>query len=214
MEAIRPILATKRDRERNGLIDLYRFLLALVVAKSHGLFILSGPYFGSGRICVEFFFVLSGYLFFSFLQKSKSLPLWDVIRSFVKSRIFPLAFPVVIAFASNAAVCILEGKSVNIWGYLWYVRVMISTMVLLLVLRKLIKNDGCFAIIIAALMLTALVLKFFGPFYSRGDIRAVSSLPMGVLIAMLPKIKGRRNRLTWLFLFILQNLEQLRQTPP
>jgi hypothetical protein len=80
---------------------------------------------------------------------------------------------------------------------------MISTMVLLLVLRKLIKNDGCFAIIIAALMLTALVLKFFGPFYSRGDIRAVSSLPMGVLIAMLPKIKGRRNRLTWLFLFLV-----------
>ena len=69
MDIARLDSSVKPRKERNGLIDLYRFLLSLVVAKSHSLFAVGGPYFGPGRVCVEFFFVLSGYLFFSFLDK-------------------------------------------------------------------------------------------------------------------------------------------------
>ena len=183
-------------KERNGLIELYRFLLALVVAKNHGLFVISGPYFGPGRVCVEFFFVLSGYLFFSFLEKSKEVSLSKSLIKLFKTRFLPIGIPIVIAFISNTLNCILSGKSVNIWGYIWYISAMFGLMIALIIVRKLIKSDKAFFLVLAAAMIVALVMKFAGWLYSWGEIRAVSSLPMGIFMAMLPKIKRKYKFIT------------------
>ena len=56
-------------RKRNSLIELYRFLFALNVLKSHGFFPNTGPYFEPGRISVEFFFVLTGFLLIRLINK-------------------------------------------------------------------------------------------------------------------------------------------------
>ena len=190
----------KPRKERNGLIDLYRFLLSLVVAKSHSLFAFNGPYFGPGRVCVEFFFVLSGYLFFSFLEKSKDMSLRESLIKLFKTRFLPICIPIAIAFVSNTVNCLLEGEFPNIWGYLWYVKSMLGLMIALVVLRKLIKTDRGFFLTVAAIMAVALALKFSGLLYSWGDIRAASSLPMGIFIAMLPKIKPKYSFVTVLML--------------
>lgn len=188
---------TPPKKERNGLIDLYRFLLALVVVKSHSLFVLPGPYFGPGRVCVEFFFVLSGFLFYSFLERCKDRPILESLIKLFKSRLLPLAIPLGIGIVSNIIYSILEKESFSLWGYLWYVEAMFLAMIVLIVLRRFIKNDKTFSLTIAGIMLVALVLKFSGLCYSWGLIRSASSLPMGILVAMLPKIKPKFKWLVW-----------------
>ena len=190
----------KKQKARNGLIDLYRFLLALVVVKSHSLFVLGGPYFGPGRICVEFFFVLSGYLFLSFLEKSKEKSIRESLIELTKSRFLPLAIPTAIGVFSNIICYFFEDGSFSLWGYLWYVEVMFVEMVALIVLRRLIKRDRIFTLTIAGVMVIALVLKFSGLCYSWGFVRGASSIPMGILMAMLPKLKPKREWLVWLSL--------------
>lgn len=53
-------------KKRNGSIELYRFLFALVIMVRHikPLFVSNGynRLFGRGALGVEFFFIVSGYL--------------------------------------------------------------------------------------------------------------------------------------------------------
>ena len=70
-------------------------------------------------------------------------------------------------------------------------------MIILLLLRKLIKNDNAFLITIAVITVIALGLKFFGPFYSWGFIRGASSIPVGILIAKLPRLRLKKQWLIW-----------------
>ena len=191
--------ASSTQKGRNGLIDLYRFLLSLVVVKSHSLFVIGSPYFGPGRVCVEFFFVLSGYLFMSFLQKSKDQPIKESLSKLYKSKISPLLIPVVIGVISNIIndfIC----KEFNPWGYLWYVEVMIVEMIGLIYLRKRITDDRKFTRALVIILVVSLVLKFSGLLYSLGYVRGASSIPMGLLIAMLPKWKPKHK---WLILLPL-----------
>ncbi len=203
MEQVKPltdIQTSPSKAKRNGLIDLYRFFFALVVVKNHSLFVYGGPYFGPGRVCVEFFFILSGFLFYSFLEKNKNEPLLNSLIKLFKSRALPLAIPLCIGVASNVISNFFDGDYFNIWGYLWYVEVMLVEMTALIILRKYIKNDKAFIITIASIMMTALLLKFSGLLYSFGYVRGASSIPMGLLIAMLPRIPKKRKWLIWLLL--------------
>lgn len=199
-ETTATVHTVKTKKERNGLIDLYRFLLSLVVVKSHSLFVVGGPYFGPGRVCVEFFFVLSGYLFFSFLEKSKDRSIPQSLLALFKTRVLPLAIPLCIGIVSNVICSFFEGESFSLWGYLWYVEVMFVEMIILIVLRKLIKKDKLFILVISCVMGIALVLKFSGLTYSWGYIRGASTIPAGILLAMIPKLKFKRNWLIWFML--------------
>ena len=60
-------------KKRNSLIEFYRFFFALNVVKNHGFFPEGFHYFSPGRVSVEFFFVLSGYLFVRTLDKLKDM---------------------------------------------------------------------------------------------------------------------------------------------
>ena len=184
--------SVKNKKARNGLIDLYRFLLAIVVVKSHGLFVLDGPCFGPGRVCVEFFFVLSGYLFYSFLQRSKNLPIKASLIGLWKSKVLPLSIPLAIGVLSNVISSFFDGEAFNPWGYLWYVEVMLVEMLILVILRKLIRSDLKFNVLLACILAISLILKFSGLLYSFGYIRGASSIPAGIFLAMLPKWKPKR----------------------
>lgn len=182
---------TNIKKSRNGLIDLYRFLLSLVVVHGHGLFVVKVPYFGPGSACVEFFFVLSGYLFWSFLKKNRDRSFRENIAQLIKSRFFPLAIPFCIGVLSNLIEIFFSGEF-GIFGYLWYIEVMFIEMIILILLRKWIKSDKKFMITMFGIMLFAIVLKYFTPLYTLGYIRAATTIPLGIFLASLPKIKNKR----------------------
>ena len=199
MDTVKEVQAPKTQKARNGLIDLYRFLLALVVVKSHSLFIVGGSYFGPGRVCVDFFFVLSGFLFLSFLKKTRDLSLAESLLALCRSKLFPLAIPLAIGILSNIIESIITADF-SLFGYLWYIKVMLVEMAVLVLLQKLIKSEKVFTYTLVSIMIVALVLKFSGLCYSWGYIRGASSIPMGILIAKLPRLKPKCK---WLLLIPL-----------
>ena len=88
-------------KKRNSLIELYRFFFALNVVKNHGFFPEGLNYFSPGRVSVEFFFVLSGYLFLRTLDKLSELPLRESLVKLIVGKLKPLFFPLIIGLLSN-----------------------------------------------------------------------------------------------------------------
>lgn len=192
-------------KKRNSLIELYRFLLALVVVKSHGMFPYTGPYIGPGRIAVEFFFVLSGYLFLKSLDKYIDLPVKEGLFKFVFSKIKTLFIPLVIALPFNIFYKILvKDYSIGIWGYLWYVHDMLVIFIGYYFIRKFVKNKKAFWIITASIFLVAAILHVTPFFYSWGYIRAAMSISLGMMVSKIPPLKLNRPNLLWIALVPIQ----------
>ena len=179
---------------RNGLIDLYRFILAINVLKNHSLFIYRGPYMTPGRVSVEFFFVLSGFLFATYLDRHRDDELKMGLPRMFLNKLRPLMIPTVIAIVCNSVNSILEG-GFNPFGYLWYVKSMMIAYAVYYLLRLIIKSDVAFVSVTAGICFAATALKFFTPMYSWGEVRAFSELSLGILLAYLPQIKSRKNLL-------------------
>lgn len=192
-------------KKRNSLIELYRFLFSLNVVKSHSLFPYRGPYFSPGRVSVEFFFVLSGYLFARSQEKWRTLPMREALRALLRSKLGPLAIPLVIGLLSNLACNIVTGDYFGgLWGYLWYVHAMIVTMFFYVILRNRITNDRAFFYTVLGICIAATLGRFSGIFYSWGYFRAASTLSLGMLLAKLPPLPERYRRLVPVFLIPVQ----------
>ena len=147
----------KRDK-RNSLIELYRFFFALVVVKSHTLFPYDGPYIGPGGIAVEFFFIVSGYLFMHSLEKWKDLPLKESWPKMLVAKIKPIAIPLAIGLLSNLVYQGTVGDK-SIWGYLWYVRAMLVAFTVYLVLSHFIKNSKAFFVVTLIICIVCTVVR-------------------------------------------------------
>ena len=192
-------------KKRNGLIELYRFFFALNVVKSHGFFPEGLSYFSPGRVSVEFFFVLSGYLFVRTLDRLRSEPLGRGILKVISSRLRPLLVPLVIGLISNLAYNIVTKEYFDgLWGYLWYVHAMLLASIGYFILRKLIKSDRAFFYTVLGICIAATLMRFSGVFYSWGYVRAASTMSLGMLISRIPKIKLKHQNLLWLIVAPLQ----------
>lgn len=194
-------LNSQNQSKRNGLIELYRFLFAVNVVKGHGLFILDSPYFGPARISVEFFFILSGFLFASYLEKNKSLPFKKDLIKLLRSKLGPVMIPLVVGIGFNIiSTIVMYNGEIKVWGYLWYVKDMMLACIFYVVLRKCIKSDKVFLLVTAGICLVATILKFFGPFYTWGYFRAASTLSLGILIGRIPKLQLKKKWPIWIML--------------
>ena len=107
-------------KKQNSLIELYRFFFALNVVKSHGFFPEGLHYFSPGRVSVEFFFVLSGYLFWRTLEKLRDLPLRESLPRLVVGKLRPLLFPLVLGLICNLIYNVVDGDYFS--GAWWYLR--------------------------------------------------------------------------------------------
>ena len=197
------ILLTPRKKvnKRNSLIELYRFLFSLNVVKGHGLFITDGPYFSLARTAVEFFFILTGFLFASYLEKNRHLSFKESVVKLLRSKLSPIIIPLIIGIASNLISSIVAyNGEIKTWGYLWYVKDMLLACLFYVILRKLIKADNVFLWVTAGICVAATILKFFGPFYTWGYFRAASTLSLGILVGKLPKLKLKKKWPVWIML--------------
>ncbi len=180
-------------KKRNSLIEFYRFFFAINVVKNHGFCPWEIPYMSPGRVSVEFFFILSGYLFLSYLERTKDEPLKKGVLSLICNKMKPLFFPVVIGLAANLVTNILEKEYfTGLWGYMWYIHAMIITYIAYYVIRHFIKSDKVFTYTVLAIFILATLMRFGGTFYSWGYVRAASAISLGMLVAKLPKLNPKR----------------------
>lgn len=186
------------NKRKNSLIELLRFVFALNVVKNHGYFPYTGAYFSPGRLSVEFFFVLGGYLFVKGLERYDELPLHKGLFKMYREKLFGLGAPLFIGLLANVLrIFILRPEDAGFWGYLWYVHDMLIVYAVYVVLRKLIKNDKAFWTVVAVVTAVAAVMRSTY-FYSWGYFRAAYAISAGMLMTRIPKINFKNKLLPWL----------------
>ena len=192
-------------KKRNSLIELYRFFFALNVVKNHGFFPEGFNYFSPGRVSVEFFFVLSGFLFVGTLEKLSDLPLNKSLPKMIVGKLKPLFFPLIIGVLSNIIYNIVAKEYFDgIWGYLWYIEAMMLVFIAYLVLRRVIKSEKVFTYVTLGIFTLATLMRFSGVFYEWGYVRAFATISLGMLLSKLPKIEIERKWIAWVILIPVQ----------
>ena len=192
-------------KKRNSLIELYRFFFALNVVKNHGFFPEGFNYFSPGRVSVEFFFVLSGFLFVGTLEKLSDLPLNKSLPKMIVGKLKPLFFPLIIGVLSNIIYNIVAKEYFDgIWGYLWYIEALMLVFSAYLVLRRVIKSEKVFTYVTLGIFTLATLMRFSGVFYEWGYVRAFATISLGMLLSKLPKIEIERKWIAWVILIPVQ----------
>ena len=178
--------ATKSGK-RNSLFEFYRFLFAVWVVWYHGYFAFENEYFASGYLAVEFFFLLSGFYLLKTLDKYKNLSFFRGITQMIFDKIKPLglAFAVGVIFVFWQR--LIEGKPV-LFGYLWYVPIMLLAFVLIYVLRKLIKSNLAFILSLALVSAICFAVLYVPIVAKLGVARGIGAVSLGVLLSYIPKI--------------------------
>ena len=176
---------------KNSLIELMRFLFALWVLYYHSFVPFKNELWANGYLAVEFFFVLSGFYLIRSIDRHTALPLKEGLPKFLLHRFKPIAFLFIIndLFAIYYSFAIELSYNV-FFGYLWYIRDLFIAITLFFVLRKYIRSEKWFYIVICVLSATALFAFQFSPViaWPGGPFRSVAAIPLGMLAALLPKI--------------------------
>ena len=143
------------NKKRNSLIELYRFLFAFNVIIGHGLFPIDISYFGPARISVEFFFILSGYLFYRSLEKYRDMQLGSAVAAMLSGKIKPILIPMIMGMISNGIYNYLTNfKPVfEIFRYLWYIPAMLAIMLIYTILRVYIKKDNTLRVLVICIFI-------------------------------------------------------------
>ena len=178
---------------KNGLIELFRFLCAIWVAYFHGFFPVLSDKFNGVNTAVGFFFVVSGYFFLKSMEKYKERPLGEgvvfVFWGRTKRFIIPLAI---------AALSILYCNVVFPWelngfnwpfSFLWFFAAQFVFLSLFFMAYRKAKNMRSFNIlclvVICVSMSAFLVLS--REFDRVG--RSPAMIAIGMLLSQVPKIK-------------------------
>ena len=190
--------------KRNSLIELYRFFFAMNVLICHGYFPVELSHFGPDRISVEFFFILSGFLFYHSLERLREKRTLEAVSLSLKTKLAPLLVPTVIGMISNLILNILSDyrPKLEVFRYLWYIPAMLAVLVVYAILRTLLKSDKLFFGVIACLFVIATALRFSGndKLFFFDYIRSTSAISLGILVALVPRLKLRQ---VWLWTLVV-----------
>ncbi len=191
-------------KKRNSLIELFRFLFAMNVVIGHGLFPVDTGHFGPDRISVEFFFILSGFLFYHSLDKLKDMKATEAVKRTFITKLKPLLIPMLIGMASNGVLNVLSDYTpkIEVFRYLWYIPAMLAIMVVYAAMRSLIKSDKAFWIIVGTLCVVTTALRFSGneELFYFDYIRSTAAVSLGMLMAKIPKLNFKHKAISWVIL--------------
>ena len=188
-------------KKRNSLIEFFRFFFALNVVKNHGYFPYRTHLFSPGRVSVEFFFVLSGFLLRKSLDKYTRLPYFQGLLLMLKNKVVALGIPFLIGYFFIITRNYLSGMDIQKvfveWGYLWYVFNMFFVDIFYFTVRKFGKSEKWFFIITAVVFVITASAHAIPQCFEWGYLRAFSTMSLGILISYIPSIKLKKQ---WLFI--------------
>lgn len=178
---------------KNGLIELFRFLCSLWVAYFHGFFPVLSDKFNGANTSVDFFFVLSGFFFLKSIEKYKERSFIDGAIFIFWSRTKRFIVPLVIAALSVLYCNIVfpwEFNGFN-WpfSFLWFFAAQFVFLSLFFLLVRKIKgrrafNIACILIICFFMSMHRVLTKEFDR-VARGP----AMLAIGMLLSQVPKLK-------------------------
>lgn len=183
---------TKKESNKNGLIELFRFLCSVWVAYFHGFFPVLSDKFNGENISVDFFFMVSGLFFLQSIEKYRERPFAEGARFIFWSRTKRFIVPLIIAALSILYCNImfeLEFNGFN-WpfSFLWFFAAQFVYLSLLYLLYKNIKRLSAFnvACVIIICVLMSLCIFDLKQFYRV--VRGPAMIAIGMLVSQIPKI--------------------------
>lgn len=187
-------MAVKNNK--NGLIELFRFLCSLWVAYFHGFSPIHAPEFNGVNISVDFFFMVSGMFFLHSIEKYREKPFLEGARFIFWGRTKRFIVPLIIAALSVLycnVVFELEFNGFN-WpfSFLWFFAAQFVFLCLFYLALKKTKRRSTFNIIL--LIVICLSMSFFKLEIKALDIfaRGPAMLAVGMLISQIPHIEFKR----------------------
>lgn len=186
---------TKNESNKNGLIELFRFLCSLWVAYYHGFSPVISEKFGGVNISVDFFLMLSGFFFLKSIKKYRERPLFEGVRFIFWGRTKRFIVPLVIAALSVLCCNIAFEMDLSFnwpFSFLWFFAAQFAFLSLYYLVYKNVKrstfNIVCAVAVCISLSLFKLGLTGFDIFF-----RSPAMLAIGMLLSQVPKIKIKSN---------------------
>lgn len=187
----------KTESNKNGIVELFRFLCSIWVAYYHGFFPILSDKFDGVNISVDFFFMVSGLFFLKSIEKYKEKPFLEGIHHIFWGRTKSFIVPLIIA-ASSILFCNLyfelDFGGFN-WplSFLWFFAAQFVYLTVFYILLKLIKrrsffNLACVIIICISMSLVLFMSKSFAKQFGH-VFRGPAMLAIGMLISQIPPIK-------------------------
>ena len=157
--------------------------------------------FGQGYLAVEFFFVLSGFYLMRSMDKYINRPIKEGLSAFLKHRFNSIAIPFFIGEAFVLVYSFVFEISYNLlFGYLWYIRDLFLAMICIFLLRKCIKKNRNFYILLFVIS----AVSFFGfcwcPIlaWPSGPFRSTAAMPLGIFASLIPQISSKEKNKRWI----------------
>lgn len=201
-----------KQSSRNGEIELFRFIFAVIVFSFH--FEYAPAIFKSGYLCVEFFFVLSGYFLMQHIEKNKNTVINPTMTVFnyTKNRLKRLYVSYFIACVAAFAIRFLVLSDISIrtvinkgiWeilmlqtlGFefstriLWYVSALIFSSLILYLLSLCLKDYYLPVIFFVAFVVLAFLYQENHALNSLENhlivsddlLRAISEMSLGCIL--------------------------------
>ena len=187
----------KKESNKNGLIELFRFLCSVWVAYFHGFFPILSDKFDGVNISVDFFFMVSGLFFLKAIEKYREKPFLEgavfIFWSRTKSFIVPLIIAALSILSCNI-IFELDFGGFN-WplSFLWFFAAQFVYMTVLYLILKNTKKRSTFNIICAGVVCISMSLFLFMPewFARQFDrvFRGPAMLALGMLLSQVPRFK-------------------------
>ena len=208
------------EKKRNGLFEVYRFILCFMPLYYHNFFFLKRNYdiFEVPELTVDFFFMLSGFFLMQSMRRLKDEKILQGMWKIMFGRVKPMLFTMCFISAFNL-VCILIfiredylGTLFNLFKYWWFVLYLTVGIGLLYLVYRLLKNEKLFIVFLIVLAIAMGGLHYAvveqGKFISELVFftRALGCIPVGILVSYIPawnKLKSKKFNHSILFVTVL-----------
>lgn len=190
----------KKESNKNGLVELFRFLCSVWVAYFHGFSPILSEKFDGVNISVDFFFMVTGLFFLQSIEKYRERPFIDGLRFIFFGRTKRFIIPLIIAALSilwcNTMIDLTFNDFNFPFSFLWFFAAQFLFLTLYYLLLKNTKRRSTFNI--ACAFIICFSVSFFKFDIQEVEIiaRAPAMLAIGMLVSQIPKIKIKAEKLT------------------
>ena len=196
--------------KRNGLLELYRFILCFWPLYYHKYFFWldDGSKFSVVELAVDFFFVLSGFFLMRAMRKEKDQPIFKGMWNAMYGRVKPLTFTLCFIAAFNAVCVVLFVREnylhtiFHLFMYWWYVLYLLVVIGLFYLVYRALKSEKLFVVFLAVLAVLMATLQYLVVveellFFDLSFVlRALGCVAVGILLSYVPMLKPMKFNLS------------------
>ena len=197
----------KKISNKNGLVELFRFLCSVWVAYYHGFFPILSEKFDGVNISIDFFFMVAGLFFLKSIDKYKERPFIEGFKHITWGKVKGFIVPLIIAALSILCCNITFGLEFDRFNwplsFLWFFVAQFVYLSIFYLIIKKTKKRSTLNVVCVAIMFFTMSFCIFGNETFGRVARGPGMIALGILISQIPKIniqlknEAISQKLTW-----------------